>query len=132
MMQTAYEIRVALSEEDLNKSGNQLWNSGKVNSSQAVNVVYAGPALKSMQKAYWQVRIWDNKNKATAWSAPATWEMGLLDASQWKASWISLEPETSTEYEKPSHFFRKEFNVAKKKSNQQGYISHHWDYTSYS
>lgn len=123
MMQTAYEIRVALSEGDLNKSGKQLWNSGKVNSSQAVNIVYGGPALKSMQKAYWQVRIWDNKNKATAWSTPATWEMGLLDPSQWKVSWISLEPETSTEYEKPSHFFRKEFNVAKKIKSARVYVT---------
>lgn len=123
MMQTAYEIRVALSEGDLNKSGKQLWTSGKVNSSQAVNVVYGGPALKSMQKAYWQVRIWDNKNKATAWSTPATLEMGLLEPSQWKASWISLEPETSTEYEKPSHFFRKEFNVAKKIKSARVYIT---------
>ncbi len=123
VMQTAYEIRVALSEGDLNKSGKQLWASGKVNSSQSVNVVYGGPALKSMQKAYWQVRIWDNKNKATAWSAPASWEMGLLEPSQWKASWISLEPETSTEYEKPNHFFRKEFNVAKKIKSARVYVT---------
>jgi alpha-L-rhamnosidase len=119
--QTAYEIRVLA--QDLKKSGKLLWTSGKVKSSQSVNVVYEGPALKSMQKAAWQVRIWDNKNKATAWSTPASWEMGILDASQWKASWISMEPETSAEKEKPCQFFRKEFNISKKIQSARIYIT---------
>ena len=69
--QIAYEIRVANSVSELNRANKLVWSSGKVNSSQSVNVEYQGPALQSSQRVYWQVRIWDNQNKATKWSAPA-------------------------------------------------------------
>ena len=123
VMQTAYEIRIAPSAEDLGKAARTLWTSGKVSSSQSVGIVYKGTALKSMQKAYWQVRIWDNKNKATQWSAPASWEMGILEPASWKASWIAMEPETSTGKEKPSQFFRKEFTTAKKVKSARVYVT---------
>ena len=123
VMQTAYEVKVASSTEDLNKSGRLLWTSGKVNSDQSIGIVYGGPALKSMQKAFWQVRIWDNKNKATEWSAPASWEMGILDSTQWKASWIAMEPDTSKEKEKPSQYFRKEFKATKKIKSARVYVT---------
>ena len=123
VMQTAYEVRIAASAEDLNKAGRLLWTSGKVNSAQSVDIVYEGPALKSMQKAFWQVRIWDNKKAATPWSPPASWEMGILEPSSWKASWISLEPETSTAVAKPSHYFRKEFSATKKIKSARVYVT---------
>ena len=69
LMQTAYEVKVT----DQTGKGKLVWTSGKVNSSQSVNVTYEGPALKSMQHLNWQVRVWDNENKATAWSEPASW-----------------------------------------------------------
>jgi alpha-L-rhamnosidase len=59
-MQRAYEIRVAESVENLNKKSQLIWASGKVESDKSVNVEYGGPALKSMQRAYWQVRVWDH------------------------------------------------------------------------
>ncbi len=40
--QVSYEIRVADSPSSLNKASRQIWNSGKVNSSQSVNVEYQG------------------------------------------------------------------------------------------
>ncbi|MBL7972126.1 MAG: hypothetical protein JNL03_11480, partial [Prolixibacteraceae bacterium] len=89
LLQSAYEIKVT----DQPVKGKVIWTSGKVNSDQSVNVVYEGPALRSMQRVYWQVRIWDNKGKVTAWSAPAFWEMGILEPESWKASWITLGSE---------------------------------------
>ena len=87
VMQNAYEIRIAETPEKLN-SGKLIWSTGKVNGSQSVGVVYNGPSLLSMQRVYWQVRVWDNKNEATAWSETASWEMGILKPTDWKASWI--------------------------------------------
>ncbi|MBN2805405.1 MAG: hypothetical protein JXR22_02005, partial [Prolixibacteraceae bacterium] len=54
-LQTAYEIRTALSEKDLQKGKNLHWSSGKVDASSSVNVEYQGPALQSGQRIYWQV-----------------------------------------------------------------------------
>ncbi|HWS00594.1 MAG TPA: alpha-L-rhamnosidase N-terminal domain-containing protein, partial [Prolixibacteraceae bacterium] len=119
MLQSAYEIKVT----DQTAKGKLLWTSGKVNSGNSVNVAYEGPALKSMQRACWQVRIWDNKGKATAWSAPAWWEMGILEAESWKASWISMDGEKDIKGSKPSQYFRKDFTTAKAVKSARVYVT---------
>ena len=122
VMQSAYEIRVASSPEKLN-SKQLVWSSGRVTSSQSVSVVYNGPALLSMQRVYWQVRIWDNKNKASAWSEPAFWEMGILKPTDWKASWISFGGEKEMNGSKPAQYFRKEFATTKKVKSAKVYAT---------
>ncbi|MEI8113820.1 MAG: glycoside hydrolase family 78 protein [Bacteroidia bacterium] len=119
ILQTAYEMQVT----DQTAKGKVIWTSGKVNSSQSVNVTYDGPALKSMQRVYWQVRIWDNKGKATAWSAPSFWEMGILEPESWKASWITMETDKDTARSKPSQFFRKDFTSGKKLKSARVYVT---------
>lgn len=120
--QTAYEIRVAVLPGDLTKTGKLLWNSGKVESDQSVNVAYQGKPLESMQRAYWQVRIWDNKNKATAWSDPAFWETGILKADEWNASWITMEEDTFEE-SLPVQYYRNEFDCTKKIKSARVYVT---------
>ena len=119
VLQTAYEIKVT----DQSAKGSEVWNSGKVNSDQSVNVAYEGPALKSMQRVYWQVRIWDNNNKASAWSAPAFWEMGILEPESWKASWISMDSEKEIKGSKPCQYLRKDFSTTKKIQSARVYVT---------
>ncbi len=119
VMQTAYEIKVT----DQTAKGKLIWTSGKEESDQSINVVYGGPALKSMQRVYWQVRVWDNNNKVSAWSQPAFWEMGILESESWKASWISSEIGQKVEGSKPCLYFRKEFPVAKKIKSARVYVT---------
>ena len=88
--QSAYQVKVAESLKAL-KSGKLLWDSGKVTSDQSLNVVYKGSPLKSGMRCYWQVRVWDKQNKATFWSKPALWQVALLEAADWKTSWIGLD-----------------------------------------
>ena len=64
--QTAYQIRVASSADTLAQG--DVWDSGPVNSAQSVNVAYAGPALASRRRYYWQVRVWDQQGQASAYS----------------------------------------------------------------
>ncbi|HSO89467.1 MAG TPA: glycoside hydrolase family 78 protein [Draconibacterium sp.] len=119
VLQSAYEIKVT----DQSPKGKVIWNSGKIASDQSVNVEFAGPELKSMQRVYWQVRIWDNENKGTKWSEPAFWEMGILKPELWTASWITMENEIEMEGSKPSHFLRKEFSTSKKIKSARVYVS---------
>lgn len=123
--QTGYEIRVAGSVEGLKRKNSLIWSSGKVEGAGSVNINYEGPALRSMQRAYWQVRTWDNNNKVSDWSEPAFWEMGLLDPSDWKASWIADEPKEKKENSRPSPYFRKEFQVTKKVKSARIYVTAH-------
>jgi alpha-L-rhamnosidase len=87
VVQTAYQVRVAETEAGL--AGSPIWDTGRVDSDQSIHVAYEGPALASGQRYYWQVRVWDGDGAVSDWSAPAFWEMGLLHASDWHASWIT-------------------------------------------
>ena len=86
--QTAYRILVAGSAETLAANRGDLWDSGKVLSSRSVNVTYEGKPLKSEMRCWWKVQVWDRSGTPSAWSEPATWTMGLLEESHWRAEWI--------------------------------------------
>jgi alpha-L-rhamnosidase len=89
--QQAYRVLAASRPELLREGRADLWDSGRVVSDQSAHIAYGGPALASRQRVYWQVRIWDHEGKPTPYSAPAFWEMGLLQPSDWKAPWIGLK-----------------------------------------
>jgi alpha-L-rhamnosidase len=82
--QTAFQILVASSEELLKKDKGDLWNSGKVASDQSIQVEYQGKPLESRMYCHWKVRVWLNDGKASNWSGPAFWSMGLLNPDDWK------------------------------------------------
>ena len=87
--QSAYQILVASSKEKLLKDLGDMWDSGKVNSNQSVNVEYAGKPLESGKIYYWKVRWWDDKGRVSPYSKVAKFEMGLLKPEDWKAKWIA-------------------------------------------
>ncbi|MEO8737019.1 MAG: family 78 glycoside hydrolase catalytic domain [Edaphobacter sp.] len=87
-MQSRYEILVATHAKDLQPGRADTWDSGRVKSSDSVDITYAGAPLKSQQRYFWQVLTWDNKGVRTA-SAPAWFEMGLMGSADWKAQWIT-------------------------------------------
>ncbi len=89
--QTAYQLLVASSEEVLRRNHSDLWDTGKVLSDQQLHIVYAGKRLKSEQRCYWKLRVWDEQSRASKWSAPAHWLMGFLQPEDWKGKWIGLE-----------------------------------------
>lgn len=89
LRQTAYQILVASSSATLAKDEGDLWNSAKVQSDKMAYISYAGKALKSSQKCWWKVRVWDNDGNISGWSSPATWTMGLLKEEDWKANWLT-------------------------------------------
>ncbi|MEM2151334.1 MAG: family 78 glycoside hydrolase catalytic domain [Candidatus Bathyarchaeia archaeon] len=110
--QSAYQILVASSEENLAKDFGDMWDSGKVDSSQSVNVEYAGKPLESGKVYYWKVRWWDDKGQVSSWSRTARFEMGLLKPEDWKAKWIS-----------GGNLLRKEFTLNGKIKRARAYVS---------
>jgi alpha-L-rhamnosidase len=77
VVQHAYQILVASSEEKLKADEGNLWDSGKVISAQKT-VPYHGKALSSLQHCYWKVRIWGAYYSPSGYTETANWEMGLL------------------------------------------------------
>ncbi|MBL9205805.1 MAG: alpha-L-rhamnosidase N-terminal domain-containing protein, partial [Opitutaceae bacterium] len=86
--QNAWQVQAASTREQLSEGRPDLWDSGKVSGSESLHIPYQGAALTSSQTVYWQVRVWNERNEATAWSDPAEWTMGLLSTADWKADWI--------------------------------------------
>jgi alpha-L-rhamnosidase len=91
LAQSAYQIVVADTEALLRESKGNLWDSGKVASDQSLHVAYAGKPLVSHEFCWWKVRVWDQDGKVSAWSTPAQWSMGMLDATDWAARWIGWD-----------------------------------------
>lgn len=104
--QSAYQILVAPSPEELAANSGGLWDSGRVSGDQSIWVEYKGAVLKSFGRYYWKVRVWDASGQPSAWSQPAEWTMAVLDPSAWKARWIS-HPDSSLR-SGPLPLFRKE------------------------
>ena len=119
IMQTFYSIRVSTDQKF--SSGKMVWQSGKTKSEESILVPYNGPALKSGTRYFWQVMIWDNKGRESKWSETALFEMGLLDASEWKAKWIEMKGDTNRY--SPSPHFRKDFTVGKNIQKAVGFMN---------
>ncbi len=86
--QTAFQVLVASSTNALANNQGDLWDSGKI-TSPAISTNYTGTTLASAQQVFWKVRVWDKNNSASAWSPPATWTMGLLNAADWQGGWLA-------------------------------------------
>lgn len=88
--QTAYRVLVATSPRLLTPGRADVWDSGRVDSSDSVGVQYDGPTLRSSQRYYWTVQVWTSTGRASGPARAAWWEMGLLSPSDWQgAQWIS-------------------------------------------
>jgi hypothetical protein len=87
-LQQAYQIRMGASVAELRKGQASLFDSGRVESTDNLHIPLANLALKSRQAAAWQVRLWDQAGRASAWSEPVAFEMGLLTPADWTARWI--------------------------------------------
>jgi len=78
--QTAYEILVSSSKENLKKDVADIWNSNKVISSQSGEVEYSGNILSPDKQYFWKVRIWDNSDQPTGFSEIQSFTTGNPDA----------------------------------------------------
>ncbi len=91
-VQSAYEIWVSDSPENLKKTTKLIWNSGKVKSGQSNLVQATELALKPAQTYWWRVKVWNQENQESEWSEAAVFRTGLFQGSDWKkAQWIGYE-----------------------------------------
>src|ERR1700733_11747601 len=105
----AYQVRAASSNTLLDQGVADLWDSGMVVSKASSGIAYGGVAIESRTRVFWQVRVWTDVNSVSPWSATATWEMGLLNPSDWSAQWIA---NANWAYGEPLPIFARQFPVA--------------------
>lgn len=95
--QTAYQIRVYDGEEIL-------WDSDKILSDRNVRVRYEGVKLKADHGYEWNVRVWNEENCVSGWSAKHRFETGLAQ-SDWKAQWIGYDAAEKDEERSEKKFY---------------------------
>jgi alpha-L-rhamnosidase len=118
--QTAYQIQAATSSSNL-RLGDLVWDSGRVESALQSGVRYAGQQLASRERIVWRVRVWDADNRPSDWSEPSSWEMGLLQQSDWgSARWIEYPGRTENQ---PMPIFARQFTVDDRVSRARLYLS---------
>ena len=76
--QTAYRLVASSSADKLAAETYDLWDTGRTDSAETLDIVYAGKKLKSRSAAFWRVMVWDKDGAASAWSDAATFEIGLF------------------------------------------------------
>lgn len=101
--QTAYQIICKRGEETV-------WDSGKTQSSSMTHIRYAGQPLHSRDRIAWSVRLWDEID-APGEINESWFELGLLEASDWKARWISGNYKIEKNRRYPVDHFKKEFTA---------------------
>lgn len=80
-------------------------------SARSVLVPWAGAPLRSRQRAICRVKVWTDTGESD-WSAPTMVEAGLLDPTDWRASWIEpVEDERPPDGERPAYVLRHEFDL---------------------
>ena len=117
--QKAYQIIVGTDSLQVSKGIGNVWQTIKTVSDEQL-VVYKGQTLKPFTKYFWTVWAWDNKDKTSANSPIATFETGMMQASNWQGAWISDSRDVQN---KVAPYFRKTFSVAKKIVSARAYIA---------
>ncbi len=108
--QTAYRVLAASQLELLRAGQPDVWDSGKIDSEQSVQVVYAGQALQARQRVYWHVIVWDETGAAVQ-SDSAWFEVGLLNSADWQAQWIGSAFAGGARSTFPVPYLRKNFTL---------------------
>ena len=113
--QTAYQIVATCGQK-------VLWDSGKVLSSSMTHIPYGGDTLVSRERVTWTVTLWDEKD-IPGEAAKSWFELGLLEGSDWKASWITGDYKPKKEIRYSVDCFRKRFQTGKKIARARLYAS---------
>ncbi|MFV5693404.1 glycoside hydrolase family 78 protein [Flavobacterium sp. LT1R49] len=125
--QTAYQIMVASTLENLNANKADLWDSGKVVSNESVNIIYNGKRLGDRQNAFWKVTVFTNKGEIKS-ATTAHFSLGISTYSDWKSTrWIGYEKlskeDSVSQYSRLSaRYLRKEIDLKKQVKNAKVYI----------
>jgi len=100
--QTAFQI---IAERE----GILIWDSEKLVGS-TMQCQYGGEPLHSRDRIAWKVRLWNEGGKPGPWSS-GTFELGLLEKTDWTSAWISGNYRIRKNTRYPVDCFLKEFDA---------------------
>ena len=84
VVQSAYQVQVT-------RDGKTVWDTGRVASHRVGPRALRRTGARVLAPLRLAGARLGRRGKASAWSAPASWEMGLLKPGDWTARWIQAE-----------------------------------------
>lgn len=121
--QVAYRIRCASTPAGLRGGRGALWDSGRVESDLTAHVGYGGTTLRSRDRCFWCVWVWDETG-ARRRSPPARWTMGLLTPDDWTARWIASDaPPAGPREPGIPDYFRRDFQATGRPARATAYVT---------
>lgn len=115
--QSAYRIFVSLSPLEAASGRGEIWDSGKIASTQCTSIEYRGLPLKSRTRYYWSVLLYDAEGSCGVLSETAWFETALMSMDEWQGCWIGM-PCVG-----PSQLIRREFTLEKEIESARVYVA---------
>jgi alpha-L-rhamnosidase len=91
VIQKAYQVLVASDKKLIDTNNGDLWNSGQVRTGNSINIEYNGKPLKPNTTYYWKVRIFDQDNRVSGYSAPQLFKTGEFGDKKTTPNWFQIE-----------------------------------------
>jgi arylsulfatase A-like enzyme len=110
--QSAYQLLVASSKENINNNNGDVWDSKQVRTNQSSEIEHGGTALESGKTYFWQVRIWDQDNRLSSYSKPQSFTMGTLQKTITTANSFNVERIEPVNFEKRDDLYFMDFGKA--------------------
>ncbi|MBK1876445.1 alpha-L-rhamnosidase [Pelagicoccus mobilis] len=107
--QSAYRLRL----KSFPGAEEVLWDSGVLESAESQWVIASGLRLAARTSYVWQVRVWDERGRASRWSEFSSLQTGLM-GGEWPADWISDGRVVEVGEAPPARYFRTDFSIPQK------------------
>jgi len=111
-MQSAYEMELVMVQHGIRST---VWNSGKVASNKSQLVTYNGKGLLPIIKYLWRVKVWDENDKPSAWSAESEFRIAP-DKAFMNALWVGAISSDSARIPAGKRFLSSEMGTAEYKA----------------
>lgn len=135
--QTSYRIIVASTLDGALRGVGDLWDSGVIYSDRMLYIPYKGKPLQSRDKAFWKVFAtlsYDKNKTVSVESDVKSFEISLLESSDWLAKWIGHEFDDDVLVGKTrlaALYLRKEFHLDENIAEAWLYVSGLGQYSAY-
>ena len=86
-------------------------------------IAYDGPPLASRERRFWRTRLVDDRGVEGPWSAPASWEMGLLAPDDWAGRWIGWIDPAMPSWSSRSPLLRRSFRIPGAVARARAYVT---------
>jgi len=110
-MQIAYQILIADDADEISMTGKgNIWDSGKIISSQSAGVLYKGNKIKPGTSYYWTVRVWNNHGQVSPY---AEWKLfytnSVLSAHQTPSYPTQITDQKPLRFSRVDNSYRADF-----------------------